>query len=387
MSVPPPPDPWGSQPPTAGRPGGVPPWGPPPQMPAGQPGGVPPWGAQQPWSAPPGPLPRGGRGKWILAGIAALVVIAVTAVITVLVVRPDSEDNSPTPRGNGSESEFASADDKGSVGIIAEDPTCEAWGRVAREYSAQAQAVNWSGRDQSVPASAWTPEQRTTYETVGKGMTSAADQTVNLVKLTPHRVMRELYEQFIAYARAFTDRIPTYTANDGYLAGTTDAITSGLAAICSAIDYRSAPTIAPLIPEAAPPSVISTPGNPDNPQRFLTIADPLCSEWSSELTKFSADTAAWRAIDPKISSSQWSPDQKAINDAVAPVMAAHADDLERLGRRSNSPTLQDFAILSAQYFRAYVKALPTYTATDNYLSESATYLAVTINAACKAAGG
>ena len=164
--------------------------------------------------------------------------------------------------------------DKGSVGIIAEDPTCEAWGRVAREYSAQAQAVNWSGRDQSVPASAWTPEQRTTYETVGKGMTSAADQTVNLVKLTPHRVMRELYEQFIAYARAFTDRIPTYTANDGYLAGTTDAITSGLAAICSAIDYRSAPTIAPLIPEAAPPSVISTPRQPDNPQRFLTIADP-----------------------------------------------------------------------------------------------------------------
>ncbi len=46
------------------------------------------------------------------------------------------------------------------------------------------------------------------YEAVGKAMRNAADQTVNLVKVTPHRVMRELYEQFIAYARAFTDNIP-----------------------------------------------------------------------------------------------------------------------------------------------------------------------------------
>ena len=49
------------------------------------------------------------------------------------------------------------------------------------------------------------------YESVGKAMRSAADQTVNLVKSTPHRVMRELYEQFIAYARAFADTVPTYT--------------------------------------------------------------------------------------------------------------------------------------------------------------------------------
>ena len=43
-------------------------------------------------------------------------------------------------------------------------------------------------------------------------MRNAADQTVPLAKLTPHRVMRELYEQFIAYARAYSDAIPTYTA-------------------------------------------------------------------------------------------------------------------------------------------------------------------------------
>ena len=52
---------------------------------------------------------------------------------------------------------------------------------------------------------------------LGNAMRSAADQTVDLVKLTPHRVMRELYEQFIAYARAFADSVPTYTADDDSL--------------------------------------------------------------------------------------------------------------------------------------------------------------------------
>ncbi len=42
-------------------------------------------------------------------------------------------------------------------------------------------------------------------------MRNAADQTVALAKLTPHRVMRELYQQFIAYARAYSDAIATYT--------------------------------------------------------------------------------------------------------------------------------------------------------------------------------
>src|SRR5215204_4060764 len=143
MSVPPPPNQWGSQPPVS-QPGGQQ-WGPPP--------GGHQWGPQQPWGPPPGPPPRGGgKGKWIVAGIAVLAVIAVTVVITVMVVGKDSVGgDSPTPT-NGSDSEFASAGDKGPANIITEDPTCEAWGRVAREYSAQTKAVNWGGRDPSVPA-------------------------------------------------------------------------------------------------------------------------------------------------------------------------------------------------------------------------------------------
>ena len=135
MSVPPPPNQWGAQPPAGG-----PQWGPPPS------------GAPQ-WVPPPN---GGGKGKWIFGGIALLAVIAVTVVITVLVVGKDSGGTSnPTPT-NGNGSDFASANDKGPVGIITEDPTCDAWGRIAREYSAQAESVKWADRDQTVPSDAWT---------------------------------------------------------------------------------------------------------------------------------------------------------------------------------------------------------------------------------------
>ncbi|HEY6645931.1 MAG TPA: hypothetical protein VI217_02390, partial [Mycobacterium sp.] len=142
-----------------------------------------------------------------------LAVIAVTVVITVWVVGKDSGGESPTPT-NGNGSEFASANDKGPVGIITEDPTCETWRRINDAVAAEERSVSWSDRDQSVPATAWNPQQRTMYETAGKAIRDAADQVVGIVKLTPHRVMRELYEQFIAYSRVFVESIPAYTASD-----------------------------------------------------------------------------------------------------------------------------------------------------------------------------
>jgi hypothetical protein len=384
MSVPPPPNQWGSQPPTGGEPVGAQPWAPPP---GGQSRGVPPGGPQQGWGAPPGPpLRRGGKGKWILAGIAVLAVIAVTVVITVLVVGKDS-GQSPTPgTTNGNGSDIASANDKGPANIIAEDPTCDAWGRVSQEYSAGTKAVNWGKRDSSVPANAWTPDQRSMYEAVAKAMTSAGDQTANLVKLTRHRVLRELYQQFIAYGRAFADAVPAYTPQDDNLAVVTDSAASGLSAICSAINYRSAPTIAPLIPDPAPPTAVSPVGDPADPKRFLTNSNGVCTDWAAEMDSFSKSTAEWRAIDPAIPATNWTPEQKTVNDAVVPVMTSDADQLEQLGRRSDNAVFEDIAVLLAQYQRAFAKALPTYTSADNYLSNVATYLAQMVNWACKAVG-
>ncbi|MCU1696819.1 MAG: hypothetical protein JWR34_2882 [Mycobacterium sp.] len=389
MSSPPPPGPYG--PPPQG--GGAPSWGGQPAgyggqyglPPQGPTGGPPQWGQQPQWSGPPGPPPsKGGRGKWILGGLAVLVVVALAVVITVLVMRPSGGGPTPTPT-NGN-SGFASANDTGPVNIIAEDPTCAAWGKVASEYADATAAVNWGKRDQSVAASSWTPEQRTMYDAVGKALTRAADQTKNLVKQTPHRVMRELYEQFIAYGRAFVAKIPSYVADDGNMAVVTDTITTATANVCSAIDYRSAPAIAPLIPDPAAPSEITSPSDPDSPSKFLPASNAICTEWESTGQKFSDDTEEWRSLDPKIPATEWTPEQKAVNDAVAPMMADNAKELERLGRQSHNAILEDFAVLAAQYRRAFVAAIPNYTSADDFLSGTAAELVRAVTWACKAAG-
>jgi hypothetical protein len=319
-----------------------------------------------------------------LGGIAVLAVIAVTVVITVWVVGKDSGGESSTPSPtNGNGSEFASANDKGPVGIITEDPTCAAWGRINDAVVGEEKRVGWANRDQSVPASAWSPDQRSMYDTVGKAMRNAADQTVGLVKLTPHRVMRELYEQFIAYSRVLAEKIPQYTAEDKEWGTAPDTVGSSLVSICAAITAGSASALSPLVPAAAAPTNVASPGDVDDPQPFLTKRDSVCSEWASALARYDDATAAWQAVDPALSAAQWTPEQKAINDAVKPVMTARADEVEKLGRRSDNPVLQDFAVLSAQYLRAFVLALPTYTGNDGYVVNASTYVALVIDSGCQ----
>lgn len=391
MSLPPPPGPYEHQPPASGQPGGgaPQPWSqqPHPGGPSGPPpSGPPPWGPQQQWAGGPPPPSGGGKTKWILAGLAAILAIALVVVITVLVVRPDGSGNGPSNAGGtGSDSEFASANDTGPVSIITEDPTCDAWGRVSREYAGKTDAVKWGDRDPALPATAWTAEQRAMYDTAGKALTEAVNETANLVKLTPHRVMRELYTQFIVNGHDFISRIPEYTSEDQYASGITHALANSLAGICSAIDFRSAQPIAPLVPQPSAPSNVSQPDDPEEAERFLTKESPICSDWSKSIDQFDADTAAWRATDPNTPASEWTPEVKAVHDAAAPVISANADVLERLGRQSGNPTLEDFAILAAQYERGYVKAIPTYGPADNFLTKAAFNLTKAINAACKAA--
>jgi hypothetical protein len=326
-----------------------------------------------------------GKGKWIFGGIALLAVIAVTVVITVLVVGKDSRNSpNPTPT-SGSASDIASANDKGPATIINEDPTCAPSAPIFETLAAQ-QRNGWDARDPSIPAPAWTAAVRAQYEAVGQAMRSAADQMVPLVKLTPHRVMRELYEQFIAYAHAYVERIPTYTAADDHLVGVSNSAMDSISRICAAINYGSASARGPLVPSASSPEHIAALGDPADPQRFLTEPNSACADWDAALSQFGTDTVGWLAIPSDIPASQWTQEQRAVNDAVAPVMRTFADKLQALGERSGNPTFQDFADLSAQYRRAYVQALPSYTASDNYLAGAALRLSGIVLAACQAAG-
>jgi hypothetical protein len=380
MSLPPQPGPWqSSQPSTTGSAQG--------QQPQGAPYGPPPPGYQQPWYPPPPPRPpkKGGGAKWVILGVVALAaIIAVSVAVTVVVLRSDSGGASKgaTESTSGSAMGIASANDKGPVTIITEDPSCSPWTPIYNNLLA-AEQNGWTQRDKSIPATSWSPEQRTQYEVVGRAIRNAADQTVALAKLTPHRVVRELYEQTIVYWRAYTDRIPSYTPPDDYLAGVGDNAASAVTSLCNAITYGSAAQFGPTVALAAPPAKFAPLGDPANPQRFLTGANPVCADLNSVLTQFDAATADWHKLDPNIPASQWTGEHKDVIAGVIPKMKVLADNLEQLGQRSGNPTFQDFAVFSAQYLRAYVHALEnSYTSADNELANASVHSAATINNAC-----
>lgn len=373
-----PPGPWGAQP-------GPPGFGPsgPGQQPAGQPyRGSPPPGFQQSWYPPPGPPNKGNSTKWIAL---AVVAVAAAAAVIVVVLHSNSGGNSTSSATSASASGIASANDNGPVTIITEDPSCAAWAPLI-ETLASTEQNGWDKRDPSLSASAWTPAQRAQYQAVTAAMLRAADQTVALAKLTPHRVMRELYEQAIAYWRAYADSIANYTPIDDNLArvATTGAATAQ--AICNAITHGSAAARAPLTTAASPPTQPSASGDPAKPVRFLTNSNPVCGEWKAQGATFNAATAEWQKINADTPASQWSPEEKALNDAFAPEMNSSDDKFVQLGRQSGNPTIEDLAVLNAQYGSAFVQSLPSYVAADQYLYSVTSYSTGVVGAACKAVG-
>lgn len=348
------------------------------------------WGPQyQQQFPPPTPPKKGGALKWALGGTAMLAVIAITAVVTMsLGGRDKDNENGSGPTntaGSGSNSEFASANDTGPITIITEDPSCAPWVPI-NNTAADSSKNGWRDRDPSIPASAWSPDLQRQYQQVAAALQAAANQTEPLIKLTPHRVMRELYEQFIAYARAYTEAIPTYTERDNALVQTTLSVGNVLTDICQAISFGSAAARAPLVPEGDAPTNVAKPDDPANPTRFLATSNAVCPDWMTAADRFRADTADWNKTDPNIPAAQWSPEQKALNDAVIPVLRQSADSLEELGQRSNNPTFQDFAQLSAQYRRAYAQAIPTYSVADRHLQRVGVISVGMVTAACEAAG-
>ncbi|MGO4444520.1 hypothetical protein AB4Z42_14285 [Mycobacterium sp. 2YAF39] len=307
-----------------------------------------------------------------------------TAAVTISVTTDDGEgDSTPTGETFG----LASADDKGPANIITEDPSCAAWTPISQTFIDKERDAGWNERDPSVGATQWTREQRSMYEKVAKGARDAADQTGPIAKLTPHRVMRELYEQYIAYARAYSDAIPTYKPADDHLARVFSSAGSAIAYVCSAITYGSAEARGPLVPPPTAPATTDSLEDPSEPKEFMAAPDVQCADWLRRLDQFATETKAWQALDPAIPASDWTPEQRAVVDAVVPVMNKLADDIQELGEASDNSVFRDFATFAAQYRRAYALALPSYTKADSYLSGTASSMTSTIWEACKAAEG
>ncbi|HTM83295.1 MAG TPA: hypothetical protein VL179_00050 [Mycobacterium sp.] len=322
--------------------------------------------------------------KWALGLVTFLAVVA-TAAAAAMVFGGNPETAKGPDTAPDWSAEIASATDTGPVGVIIDDPTCRSWTPINDTLAAVGEG-KWNDRDRSIPAALWTPEQQQMHMGAAAVLRSAAAQTVGLAKLTPHRVMRELYEQFIAYGRAYAERVPKYTPADDNLAEAANSASSALGAICGAIADGAAASRGPLAPKQNPPELTASPADPTNPVPFLASSNAVCRDWHAALRDFMAKTTDWQQLDPSIAAILWNPAQKAVNVAAAQVLSTQANTLEQLGRQSGNATLQDFAILVAQYQRAFVVAVPTYTPADQHLANAAAYISALVDGACTVTG-
>lgn len=331
-----------------------------------------------------GPPKRDNSLKWALGLVTFLAVVATAAAAAVVFGgNPDAGDAGKTTPPKSSD--IASAGDDGPVSVIVDDPTCKPWMPINDTLASSGEG-KWNDRDRSIPASDWTPEQQQMHMGAAAVLRSAAAQSVGLAKLTPHRVMRELYEQFIAYGRAYAERVPQYVPADNNLAEAANSAASALASICGAINDGSAASRGPLVPALAPPELTATPADPTNPVPFLASSNPVCHNWHAALQDYMAKTTEWQKLDPNIAAILWNPAQKAVNVAAAQVLSNQANTIEQLGHQSGNATLQDFATLIAQYQRAFVAAVPTYTPADQHLANAAAYTSALVDGACTISG-
>ena len=403
MTLPPPPS--GSVPPTGGSQpphggsqepytGSQPHYG----GPEGYPGAGSPLAGNQPpaWQQPSMPVQiskRGNGWKWALGAVALVAVVGVTAAVTLSVANKDEQGGpssltaappsaSATTAAN---SDIASAGDTGPVAVILEDPSCKTQYPIINNYISRT-TNGWEKRDPAVPQTEWTPEIRAQYEAAGQAFRDAADQLIPSAKLTPHRVMRELYEQFIAYGRAYADSVPSYTAIDNNLAVAAIHTADAIGRICAAIDYGSAAARGPLVPAGPRPSEVAPLHDPADAQKLLSETNPVCVDWISAMEQFRTSSDAWSATNPDTPGAEWSPEQRKLNDDIVPVMKLLNTQLSALGRESGDPTLRDFADLAVQYREAYLAALPTYIPADKYLVSAAGRIAGVVDSACRALG-
>ena len=197
----------------------------PPQQPPG-------W-QQGPWPLPATPARRPRqeqhRVKWLLIAVAVLLVVGVTIGATLLFSRGNGGGTSTTS-SSAPPSDVASANDRGAVAIITQEPTCQTFLGI-NDGLANVQKRGWAAERATLgPAAEWTPDQRSQVQVVTTAMRNAAEQSVALAKQTPHRVIRQLYEQFIAYGRAYADSLPTYTpTNNGLASANVNASSQSLA--------------------------------------------------------------------------------------------------------------------------------------------------------------
>ncbi|AKS36152.1 hypothetical protein AFA91_07225 [Mycolicibacterium goodii] len=338
----------------------------------------------QPSIAPPQGPQRGNGWKWTLGVIILIAVVGVTAATTLFAASDSKEGGTPSPTKARPLASGSAGAGAAPVSVITNDSSCAAQYPIMTTWI-RASNNGWGQRDPSLPASSWSSDVRSQHEEVAEALQNAADQIIPVARLTQHRVMRELYEQFVAYSRAYVASIASYTPPADQFVRVAIAATETIGNICSAIEFGSAASRGALVTPLPSPDHVSSMVNANDPQRFMITPDPVCKEWRRVMDQFKSDTTAWVQTDPNIPGTEWSADQRAINDAVAPVMRRFSNQLLTLAERTANPTLRDFAEIFVQYRNAYVGALSSYLPADQYLALASIRAAGVVNSACEAA--
>ncbi|WP_231750890.1 hypothetical protein [Mycobacterium sp. NAZ190054] len=322
--------------------------------------------------------------------VGALLAVVVLVAATLLISRGDS-DQPPSPAAPAAPpsptvdaDKIASARDDDPVSIITEDPTCPEWEPITAALNTEL-GNGWHRRDPALPQTEWTPDQRRQYDAVADAMREAADKTVPLAKQTPHRVMRELYEQAIAYWRAYAESVDNYRPVADELARTAISAAEAVQSICAAIDFGAAADRGPLVLPGPPPVPEGPLSDPARPPRFIAGPSAFCNEWTSMVLEYADQTREWRdRHDPNLPGVHRPPELRELGDDVAAIMQQNADQAQLLGLMSGNLTAADFAALSSHYRRAFALALPTYGLPDTHLDAAATRLQSLTDHACRA---
>ncbi|MCH9730018.1 MAG: hypothetical protein K0U84_10155 [Actinomycetia bacterium] len=298
-------------------------------------------------------------------------VLAVVVALVVGLVVWKSTSN----QGAGATAQSDAGVDR-TVGVLREkDPVCDEWLNYTDELSQAAE--QWTALDRSVPATKWTPEHREIYVAVREAMTTAADQFESILPEARNVLLQELIAQTIVYLRAYVERIPEYVESDSLIAGVAAKFSNAVTGMCEMQpQLRASGSAEKTMRSSVPEPAALTP--------FMADENPACPKFLELITRQKTYLSAWAKVDSTLPAEQWTPAQRALNNAAREVMLRDAKDIRAIAEVAEGTIMADLLVARAAYMQAYAEIIPTYMPNDKFLWSTGTSIGGGLAAACEA---
>ncbi len=307
------------------------------------------------------------RRRWMILGLSLAVVVAVVLGLVVW---------KASGHGSGGSGSASDGDVDRTVGLLRErDPVCDEWIAVSNELAAK--EGRWAASNRGVPATAWSPEQREIFANVSEAMGSAADRYESMLPKARNVVVQELIAQTIVYLRSYIEEVPNYVEADSLIAGVAGNFGTAVTYMCSVV---------PLLPAArgVDKTSRSSVPNPADLTPFIADGDPACIRIIELIDRQKSQLRGWASADSTIPATEWTPTQRALNNAAREVIARDVTDLRAIAESAGSSIMADLLVTRAEYMQAFADKIPEYTADDALLWTTVSSLGGGLSAACKA---